>query len=92
MSVLKIFSIRDTKVSTYLRPFVETSEITAIRGLTSVVNNGQQSQIADYPEDFDLYLVAEMDDVTGSVTPIQPPKFIIAGANCVKGVKNVDNA
>ncbi|QXP07895.1 MAG: nonstructural protein [Arizlama microvirus] len=81
MSILKLFSVRDNKVSSYLRPFVEQSEIQAIRGLTSVVNSGEKSQINDYPEDFDLYLLAEMDDITGKIIPQEPPKFIIAAIN-----------
>ncbi|QXP07937.1 MAG: nonstructural protein [Arizlama microvirus] len=67
-----------------MRPFVETSEITAIRGLTSVVNSQEKSQISEYPEDFDLYLVAEMDDTTGAIMPQTPPKFIISAVNTLR--------
>lgn len=91
MAQLKFFSIRDNKVSAYLRPFVDQNEIMAVRGLTAAVNMPKDSsQVAQFPEDFDLYHVATMDDITGEVIPEQPPKFIISAINCVK--KGNENA
>lgn len=85
MAQQKIFSIRDNKVSAYLRPFVESNEIMAVRGLTAAVNMEKDaSQIAQFPEDFDLYHLATLDDVTGVITPEEPPKFIISAVNCKK--------
>lgn len=79
--ISKIFAIRDNKVSSYLRPFVEANEIQAVRGLTSAVNAPDKNQIKDYPEDFDLYLLGTLDDITGKITPEEPPKFIMAASS-----------
>jgi len=81
---MKLFSIRDNKVSIYNRPFCEPDEISAVRSLSSVVNFEQKSQIAQFPGDFDLYHLATVDLITGETTPECPPKFIISAVSLVK--------
>lgn len=76
MAHLKLFSIRDIKVSSYMRPFCEINEINAVRGLKIVVND-HNSQISHYPEDFELMELGTFDDVTGRMMLHDSPKFII---------------
>nr|WAE43891.1 MAG: nonstructural protein [Microviridae sp.] len=77
MSNLKIFAIRDNKVSCFMRPFVESSEVMACRSLHQATKD-PQIQLSLYPQDFDLFLLGEMDEVSGKIEPVFPPKFIVS--------------
>lgn len=90
MSTQKIFAIRDNKVSAYLRPFVEPNEIQAVRGL-QVALADEKIQLSMFPEDFDLYFLGEMDEITGVITPSEPPKFIVSAVSCKKMFEQQEN-
>jgi len=90
MTIQKLFSVRDNKLSSYSRLFPEQAEINAVRAI-SVAANDKATQIGQFPEDFDLYQVAEFDDVTGQVTPIEPPKFIIAAMGVLKLQQQIES-
>lgn len=73
----KVFAIRDCKVAVYLRPFFEENEIQAVRGIQSHMQSGQ-SQLNQFPADFELYHLGDYDDVTGKIINLDYPKFIIS--------------
>lgn len=89
MAILNIYSIRDNKVSTFDKPFIDVSDIHATRQLNVAVND-RQCQLAMFPEDFDLYRLGSIDDQTGVVTPESTPKFIIAAVSVRKNYQNQD--
>lgn len=69
---MKIFSMFDTKASTYIQPFAETSTIAALRGFEVAVNEGK-STFSRFPDDFCLMELAEFDQNTGELIPNFPP-------------------
>lgn len=77
MATVKIFAVRDNKVSSFLRPFAEQNEIMATRSLQIAINE-PGIQLGMFPQDFDLYLLGEMDDINGHIIPEETPKFIIS--------------
>lgn len=81
--MLKIFSVRDTKVSSFSKPFTTKNEIEASRAFYVAVND-RECQVSQFPEDFDLFLLGEFDEVTGVIKPVEPPKFIVGAVSLVK--------
>lgn len=77
---LKIYAIRDNKVSVYRTPFFNENVQDALRGLQITANDGQ-SQIFHFPGDFDLYQLGELNVITGVITPCEPPTFIQSAAS-----------
>lgn len=79
----KIFAMYDKKVSIYrwLHPADNIPD--AIRNLQKIVTS-QQGQITDYPEDYDLYHLGDFDEVTGKITVVNPPQYIISAINLIK--------
>jgi len=81
-----IYTIRDKKAGIYLMPFCCHSDGEAARQIDHIVNSEEKNQIADYPEDYDLYKIGYFDDVeTGSITAIEKPAFVVALATLKKG-------
>lgn len=83
MAELKVFAIRDIKISTYNRPFTEINEIQAMRGLKVVTLDGN-SQISHFPEDFELMELGTFDETTGRFNLYDSPKFIISALSFKK--------
>lgn len=85
----KIFAMYDKKVSIYrwLHPADNTPD--AVRSLQKLLNS-QQGLITDYPEDYDLYYLGDLDEVTGKITAVTPPQYIIS-ANNLKNEKEPKN-
>lgn len=71
----RMYSIKDVKSVTYHNPFPAENTIIAMRETQSFVNN-QKSQIADYPEDFQLWYVGTFDNDTGRYLQ-EEPAFVI---------------
>ena len=82
---LKLCSLYDSKSAVFLPVFQVRSEGEAIRVLTDAVNEQSQSTpVSKHPEDFQLFQLAEIDDLTGQVTPVTPAKCLISAAEVVK--------
>ena len=71
---MKIYSIKDTKGSFY-DPMLALNDALATRNVRGVVNSGK-GILAQYPEDFELWLIGEFDQETGIITPL-PLTFIV---------------
>lgn len=80
---LKIFSIRDTKGEIYNTPFFQKTHGEAERSFTSLMND-QNTMIAKYPEDFDLYFIGEFDDQSGKITHLDSPQHLVKAINLRK--------
>lgn len=63
---MKIFAIKDLKIGSFTKPFVDTHEQNAIRGFEQVIND-KQSMYAKYPEDFELWKIGSFNDESGKV-------------------------
>lgn len=64
--ILKIYTVYDSKVEAYLRPFFMQSRGEAIRAFTDAVND-QNTQFNKHPEDFTLFELGMYDDQNGGI-------------------------
>lgn len=71
---LKAYSIYDKKSLTYAKPFYFHQDGEALRAFDASVQ-GEQSQLNQFPEDFDLYYVGDFDQITGKTSTAEP-KYI----------------
>lgn len=73
MSVLKVYSVFDSKVGAFMHPFFMRSRGEALRGWIDAVND-PQTQFNKHPEDFSLMELGEYDERTGKfaneITPV----------------------
>jgi hypothetical protein len=73
----KIFCIKDEKSGQYYDPFTMGNTIDAQRTFMQAMK-AEKSMISQYPEDFNLYLVGEYDEMSGIINP-QAPVLILTG-------------
>ena len=71
-----LYSIYDKKSDTYMQPFVELTDGTAIRQCTDLINNGN-TPFAKFPEDFMLMRIGSWDEAGGIPTADNPPEVVI---------------
>jgi len=67
---ISIFSIFDKKVSAYRPPFTGRNPGEVKRMVQSTLQS--QNQLSEYPADFDIYYLGEMNDVSGQIDGIKP--------------------
>jgi hypothetical protein len=72
---LKIFSIRDQKIDSYLNPMAMTTAGQMIRMLQDEMQQ-QDNMLGKHAEDFELFEVGEFDTETGTITG-HPPKSVM---------------
>ena len=61
---VNLYSIKDTKLGKYCQPFTAPNNEIAKRMVTSTIRAGGNN-IADYPEDMQLYKLGHYDEDTG---------------------------
>ena len=83
----QIYSVKDVKAGNYLPPFTAGNDAVAIRSLSQIVNSGR-GQMAEFPEDFDLYHVGEWTVETAEVVSVIP-RHVIHVINLKRGAQNV---
>lgn len=71
MSILKCFSVFDTKSKAFSKPVYCITRGVVIRSITEELKNAD-SDYAKYPSDFTLFEVGEWDDSTGMFTSKTP--------------------
>jgi hypothetical protein len=65
--IVKIFTVYDSKIESYLQPFFMMSKGAAVRALTDSVSDATH-QFAKYPEDFTLFELGSFDDADATFT------------------------
>lgn len=83
---MKLYSIKD-KGAGFTQIFLAPNNYSAQRMLTDTVNAPQPSLITQYPGDFSLYYLGDLDQDTGVITA--ETKFICEAVN-VKKVLSID--
>lgn len=68
---IQFYCIRDIKSNTFNRPFGGLTVEQVKRSIYSSIAQGN-SEIAQFPEDFEFYFIGEFDDQTGFITGQQP--------------------
>lgn len=76
--ILKVYSIFDSKIGSYLAPFFPQAKGAAIRAFTEALNDPNH-QFSKYPEDFTLFELGEWDDATASFTSHLTPLSVGTG-------------
>jgi len=72
MAKLLCFSVYDSKVKAYDKPFFMRSRGEALRGWQAAVND-EKTTLCTHPEDFSLMELGDYDDETGAFTNHQAP-------------------
>ena len=70
---LNIYSIYDSAAKAYMSPFFMHNHGLAIRAFSDQVNSQQENQIKNHPEQFTLFMIAEYNDQSGYITPLETP-------------------
>lgn len=89
---IQYYCIRDIKSNTFNRPFGGLTVEQVKRSIYASIAQGN-SEIAQFPEDFELYLIADFDDKTGVITGQTPAMIcncreIVASYERMRGAKN----
>lgn len=79
----KLYAIRDSKGEAYGPPFIQKTHGEAERTFQELSNDGK-SQIAKYPEDFDLYYLGVWDDNAGKIETLDTPMHIVKAINTIR--------
>ncbi|UOF78864.1 DNA binding protein vP5 [Microviridae sp.] len=82
---LLLCAIYDSKIEAFEKPIFFRSLAEALRAWSTVCNDAQ-SPMSQYPEDFVLFQLGEVDLSSGSVHPFEAPRAISKGIE----VKKVD--
>lgn len=77
-----IVGVLDTKVHAYKFIAVENNIVEAHRSFEQGVND-ERTIVNKYPEEHELYLLGNVDEISGKIEPVFPPVFII-GAKMLK--------
>lgn len=83
---VKVYAVYDNKSLVYKQTFTATARGEALRSFMTAVNS-PNTALHDYPEDFELYEIAEYDDVTAEYTN-QAPLLLGRGSEFTKGKTN----
>lgn len=83
--ILKVFTMFDSKVSSFMAPFYMQSNGAAIRALIDTMADSN-NQFSKHPEDFTLFELGEFDDADGSfnlhLTPLSVATCISLIPSC----------
>jgi activator of HSP90 ATPase len=82
--LINVYTIRDEKVSAYLRPFLAPTHELMRRSIASVLMDGEH-EMAKFPRDFTIYEVGVFDDQTGLVNSHTVPKLV----NSVESIRQM---
>ena len=72
---MKIFTIYDSKATAYLQPFFSKTEQTAVRDVTTIVNE-PNSNFNLHAEDFSLFTIGKYDEDSGKITAKNPEHIV----------------
>jgi len=83
---LKMYSVRDAKTEIFNPPFYKKTHGEAERDFTTLCRD-DKSQVAQYPEDYDLYFLGTYDDVSGRIDSLDTPQHIIKAVQVLQRQK-----
>lgn len=70
-----VCAVKDRAIDAFNRPIYVPTIGVAIRSFTDEVNR-KDSELANHPEDYDLYELGSWDDQTAIYTPNEVPRVI----------------
>lgn len=79
-----VVAVRDSATGVFGQPFFVTARGQAIRAFSDEVNRqAADNDLNKHPGDFELFALAEYDDLTGRFGSIGDPEPLIRGKDCV---------
>lgn len=92
MAIMVIVSIRDNVSQLYMRPEYVVHRNAAIRAFQDEINRqsqpGQQNNLFNHPDDYDLYEMGHWDDVSGEFEIHKVPEMIAQGKFTKQSIKS----
>lgn len=79
---MEMYAIRDKKAETFFQPMYMPHHASAVRQFSTAIQKGE-GDLANYPDDFDLYYIGTYDQKTAMHSNVTP-ELIITG----KAIKN----
>lgn len=79
---LKMYSIRDAKSEVFNPPFFNKTHGEAERNFQMLCND-EKSNVAKFPEDYDLYYLGSYDDNSGKCAPLDSPHHLVKAVQLV---------
>ncbi len=70
-----MFSLYDTKLEGFMRPFFLQTRAVAIRAIIDLAKNAQE-EASKHPEDYCLYELGTFDDHSSEITQMLPPQRV----------------
>lgn len=83
--MMELFTVYDMVAERYMKPFWGVNIASAIRGFADACKD-PESPFFDHVEDYALYNIANFDEITGEINPIQPFK-VSSGSSFVQGAQ-----
>ena len=80
---MKLYSVCDTKVGVFDKPFTMRNRNEALRGWMEVVND-KQTQFNKHPEDFCLFELGDYDQDKGIISPYPGPQSVASAIDVIK--------
>lgn len=76
--------IKDAKSEVYYPPSCSDSADAAKRSFAALIRRQSDFVLSTFPSDFDLWMVGEYDDRTGTITPAPAPVHLANGSDFAK--------
>lgn len=77
--ILQVFTIFDSKIESYMKPFYAHTKGEAIRMFSDGLKESD-SMIAKHPEDYTLFHIGEYDDTSAQFTSLNTPHSLGVGS------------
>lgn len=84
--MLKLFAVRDVKADAFGAVVGMPTKGLASRGFLEACQD-PKSPMAQYPDDYSLYLIGEYDPATGSVKGLAVPELVVTASEVLASVK-----
>lgn len=81
--IKEVYTIYDVKSQVHHPPFVVFSKNEALRMFTDMAND-PKSTISRHPEDYLLFHIADFNQVTGSIVPLETPYKMAVASSLVE--------
>lgn len=84
--MMKLFAVRDVKADAYTALHPCANEAIARRSFMEAAQD-TRSELAKYPEDYQLYLVGTWDPSSGEILGERTPKFICSAIEVLNAAR-----
>jgi hypothetical protein len=75
-----LIAVKDKALEAFMPVHCARAQGEAMRNFQDAINDPQNKQLYAHPDDFDLYVIGEMDDTTGKILCPDAPYVLVAGA------------